>query len=274
MNPELDASFVEKVSLERQQFALPRLAIEHTELFTNQILGILYPHFSKHVSDRDWDLVADCHLANDLLRKILSPLYDGDISPIVDRFWKGLPGLREALDADANAINQSDPASSGVDEVILCYPGFLGIAIHRIAHFFHDERVPLLPRLLGEYAHRQTSIDIHAGARIGRGFAIDHGTGIVIGGSAIIGNGVSIYQGVTLGALAVKKSLAGAKRHPTLEDDVTVYANATILGGSTVVGAGSIVGGNVWLTESVPPNSRITRSTIVRSTEDPLEFYI
>src|SRR5690606_15379486 len=145
-----------------------------------------------------------------------------------------------------------------VDEVILAYPGFLAIAIYRIAHVLYRAEVPLLPRLLTEYAHRETGIDIHAGARIGASFSIDHGTGVVIGETTVIGDRVRIFQGVTLGALSVNKELASTKRHPTIHDDVVIYANATILGGRTEVGARSIIGGNVWLTHSVPPESVVT----------------
>jgi serine O-acetyltransferase len=161
---------------------------------------------------------------------------------------------------DAEAIFRGDPAAKSVDEVILAYPGFLAIAVYRVAHWFHNRGVPTLPRMISEHAHKLTGIDIHPGATIGRSFVIDHGTGIVIGETTVIHDNVKIYQGVTLGALSVDKSLANTKRHPTIERDVVIYANATILGGDTVVGAGSVVGGNVWLTESVSPGSRVYHS--------------
>jgi serine O-acetyltransferase len=158
---------------------------------------------------------------------------------------------------DAQAINDGDPAAKSRDQVIRTYPGFLAIACYRIGHSFCQIGVPLLPRILTEYAHSKTGIDIHPKAKIGRRFCIDHGTGIVIGETTIIGEDVKIYQGVTLGALSVKKEMAKMKRHPTIEDNVVIYAGATILGGSTIIGKNSIIGGNVWLTESIPPNSRV-----------------
>jgi serine O-acetyltransferase len=170
---------------------------------------------------------------------------------------------------DADAILSADPAASSLDEVILAYPGFYALAIHRIAHIFYQQRIPLFPRLLAEYAHRQTGIDLHPGAKIGQRFSIDHGTGVVIGETAVIGDRVRIFQGVTLGALSVKKKLEGTKRHPTIGNDVVIYSQATILGGRTVIGEGSIIGGNVWLTDSVPPHSVITNQAANRHTEWP-----
>jgi serine O-acetyltransferase len=174
-----------------------------------------------------------------------------------------LPRVYDALLEDARATHDGDPAAASVDEVIAAYPGFYATACYRIAHVLHRHGVPLLPRLVTEYAHRETGIDIHPGATIGRAFAVDHGTGVVIGETAVLGDRVRLYQGVTLGALAVAKHLARTKRHPTLGDDVVVYANATILGGDTTVGAGSVIGGNVWLTRSVPPGSVVTHTSQV-----------
>ncbi|MGI4875094.1 MAG: serine O-acetyltransferase [Janthinobacterium lividum] len=168
-----------------------------------------------------------------------------------------LPALRNALLQDAAAMLAADPAAQDLAEIISSYPGFYATAMHRLAHALYQHGVPRLPRLLSEYAHQRTGIDIHPGARIGAAFCIDHGTGIVIGETAHIGRHVQLYQGVTLGALSVTKALQGLKRHPTIEDYVVIYANATILGGSTVIGTRSIIGGNVWLTESVPSHSRV-----------------
>jgi serine O-acetyltransferase len=161
--------------------------------------------------------------------------------------------------------------AQGLAEVISTYPGFYAIALHRLAHALGQLQVPRVPRLLSEYAHARTGIDIHPAARIGPSFCIDHGTGIVIGETAVIGAHVQVFQGVTLGALSVAKHMANLKRHPTIEDHVVIYAGATILGGSTVVGSHSIIGGNVWLTESVPSHSRVYhRAQIhVTRTEDP-----
>lgn len=156
---------------------------------------------------------------------------------------------------DAESILQFDPASESLEEILVAYPGFYATAVYRLAHELYGYNIPILPRLLSEYAHNKTGIDIHPGATIGHPFFIDHGTGIVIGETTIIGNNVKIYQGVTLGALSVAKELSESKRHPTIEDNVIIYAGSTILGGDTVVGRDSIIGGNVWLTSSVPSNS-------------------
>jgi serine O-acetyltransferase len=173
-----------------------------------------------------------------------------------------LPELRAELGRDVLAAFDSDPAASGIDEIVACYPGLYAIAIYRVAHRLLHEGAEVVPRMLTEQAHSRTGIDIHPGATIGESFFIDHGTGIVIGETTIIGNRVRIYQGVTLGALSVRdrgrtdKPLA-KKRHPTIEDDVIIYANATILGGNTVIGRGAVVGGNAWITYSVPPGIRV-----------------
>jgi serine O-acetyltransferase len=176
----------------------------------------------------------------------------------VEVFLDRLPKLSEMLDLDVSAALQGDPAAYSREEIILTYPGFYAVCIYRIAHAVYELGIPLIPRLLTEYAHEKTGIDIHPGARIGESFFIDHGTGVVIGETATIGRNVKIYQGVTLGALSVKKKLQSLKRHPTIEDDVVIYANSTILGGDTVIGKGSVIGGNTWIVESVKPSSVIT----------------
>lgn len=168
-----------------------------------------------------------------------------------------LPDILESLNLDADAILNCDPASLSIEEVYMAYPGFYAIAIYRLAHELHQANLPLVPRLMTEFAHRETGVDIHPGAQIGKSFFIDHATGVVIGETTIIKDHVKIYQGVTLGALYVKKSLEGVKRHPTIESNVTIYANASILGGDTVIGANSIIGGNAWITASIPPNSTV-----------------
>ncbi len=172
-------------------------------------------------------------------------------------FLESLPAIRSVLMEDVAAAFSGDPAAKSVEEVILSYPGMEAIAAHRFAHWFWERGIPLLPRMMSEYLHGKTGIDIHPGARIGRMFFIDHGTGVVIGETAVIGDRVKIYQGVTLGALSVRKSEGDVKRHPTIEDDVTIYSGATILGGETIIGRGSVIGGNVWLTRSVPAHSRV-----------------
>ena len=174
-----------------------------------------------------------------------------------------LPAIRNMLKDDVRAAFEGDPAAKSFDEIIVSYPFIKAITVHRIAHLLYCENVPLIPRMMGEWAHKETGIDIHPGAVIGRGFFIDHGTGVVIGETAQIGNNVKIYQGVTLGALSFPKDergrvIKGMKRHPTLCDYVTVYAGATILGGDTVIGKGAVIGGNTWVTSSVQPGTTVT----------------
>ena len=181
---------------------------------------------------------------------------------ITDRFLAALPELRDAVRDDLRAAFEGDPAATGLDEILFCYPGTYAITVYRMAHILLREGGIVIPRMMTELAHRRTGIDIHPGAEIGRSFFIDHGTGVVIGETTLIGDRVRIYQGVTLGALSVPQGESrpevGIRRHPTLEDDVVIYANATILGGETVIGAGSVVGGNAFVTSSVPAGSRIT----------------
>ena len=172
-----------------------------------------------------------------------------------------IPGMRWRIMGDVQAAFLGDPAAKSFDEVILAYPGLEAIACHRIAHKLYLMNVPLIPRMMSEHIHGKTGIDIHPGASIGSNFFIDHATGVVIGETAVIGNNVKVYQGVTIGALSVDKKLANSKRHPTIEDNVTIYAGATILGGNTVIGKGSVIGGNVWITESVPPDSVVYNKT-------------
>lgn len=173
------------------------------------------------------------------------------------RFFAALPSLYHTLSTDVKALLDGDPAATNEFEIIRAYPGFSAISFYRIAHALFKLNVPLLPRILTEFAHSQTGIDIHPAAQIDEHFFIDHGTGIVIGETSAIGKHVKLYQGVTLGALSVNKSLAFTKRHPTVEDHVVIYSGATILGGETVVGHHSVIGGNVWLTASVPPGSLV-----------------
>lgn len=176
-------------------------------------------------------------------------------------FLRYLPELRSLLATDVRAAYGGDPAAKGYDEIIFSYPGLFAITIYRIAHRLHHQDVPMIPRIMTEYAHSRTGIDIHPGAHIGESFFIDHGTGVVIGETTEIGKRVRLYQGVTLGALSLSReeceNLRNQKRHPTIEDDVIIYANATVLGGKTVIGARSVIGGNVWLTESVPPDTEV-----------------
>jgi serine O-acetyltransferase len=176
-------------------------------------------------------------------------------------FMRDLPRLRGVLATDIRAAYEGDPAAKGYDEIIFSYPGLFAITVYRMAHQLFEQGIALIPRIMTEYAHNKTGIDIHPGAHIGESFFIDHGTGVVIGETTEIGNRVRLYQGVTLGALSLPKD-AGAllrdkKRHPTIEDDVIIYSGATILGGQTIIGSRSVIGGNVWVTESVPPDTKV-----------------
>jgi serine O-acetyltransferase len=178
-------------------------------------------------------------------------------------FLERIPALRELLATDAQAAYDGDPACKSIDEVVFCYPGLEAITVHRIAHELRRLGVPFIPRMMSEWAHKETGIDIHPGATIGRHFFIDHGTGVVIGETCDIGDHVKIYQGVTLGALSFATDndgnlVRGHKRHPTIEDRVVIYASATILGGKTVVGHNSVIGSSVWLTHSVEPHTTVT----------------
>ena len=179
---------------------------------------------------------------------------------ITVEFFSRIPYIRKYLDTDLEAFYDGDPAAENLDEIILCYPGFYAITVFRMAHELYVMGVPMLPRIMTEYAHAQTGIDINPGAVIGRYFFIDHGTGIVIGETTVIGEHVKVYQGVTLGALSTKggRKLQNRKRHPTIEDHVTIYSGASILGGETVIGRGSIIGGNVFITSSIAPGTRVS----------------
>ncbi|WP_055443621.1 serine O-acetyltransferase EpsC [Lacinutrix himadriensis] len=187
-----------------------------------------------------------------------------DSEAVWNTFSDKLSLIKKNIELDAKAAKDNDPACKSLEEVYLAYPGFHAIAVHRLSHEFYKLDLYILSRMMSEYIHGITGIDIHAGATIGDSFFIDHGTGVVIGETAIIKSKVKIYQGVTLGGIQVKKSLASTKRHPTIEDNVTIYANATILGGDIVIGANSIIGANVWITESVPANSLVTYQSEIK----------
>lgn len=284
--PGPDPAFLALLTAERRAYALPSRLPQLAEQVIHRALGLLFPHYTSEVGCRSDQVPADHEALQDLLREALHlpGLATSEHERVLEDFLAALPAMREALLLDAAAMYEGDPAASSIDEVVLAYPGFFAIAVHRIAHRLHIAGVPLLPRVIGELAHRATGVDIHPAAHIGASFAIDHGTGIVIGESAVLGDRVRLYQGVTLGAASVSRRLRHTRRHPTIGDDVIIYANATILGGDTVVGAGSRIGGNVWLTRSVPPRSVVSTSAGVdrRRTnrdevpggDDALEFHI
>ena len=198
-----------------------------------------FESFKSHLSTLIYDVVADGNKTQE----------------ITNEFFNAVPDIYSTLLKDAEAIIKFDPAAESIEEVLVAYPGFYATAVYRISNYLWNKGVKILPRVFAEYAHSKTGIDIHPGAAIGQSFFIDHGTGIVVGETTLIGNNVKIYQGVTLGALSVNKTEIKSKRHPTIEDNVVIYSGATILGGNTVIGHDSVIGGNVWLTNSVLPNS-------------------
>lgn len=246
------ASIIQKINQHKKQPNLRFQLKERVEQFTNRLfytlfdietgvednLKILGEEFSLLVQLACWE---DCKSCEETWAKYVAQL----------------PELLEWLNLDAEAIVACDPATLSIEEVYMAYPGFYAIAIYRLAHPLFKEGFPLVPRLMTEYAHRQTGVDINPGAQIGRSFFIDHATGVVIGETAVIMDHVKIYQGVTLGGLYVAKKLQNTKRHPTIENNVTIYANATILGGQTVIGENSVIGGNAWVTSSIPANSTV-----------------
>lgn len=226
---------------------------EKTEAFTNLLFYTLFDENTP--VDENIQLLGETF---ENLADLVCWIPETPCHKIWDDYLKMLPEILKKLNCDASAIAENDPAANSVEEVYLSYPGFYAIAIYRLSHEFYKFGLPLVPRLMTEYAHRLTGTDINPGATIGTPFFIDHATGVVIGETAVIKDNVKLYQGVTLGALYVDRELRSTKRHPTIEKNVTIYANATILGGETVVGENSVIGGNVWLTNSVPANSMVT----------------
>lgn len=218
-------------------------------------------------------------IADVLLRTIAQLTSDEQANDIVEKFFEALPEMQRRLTKDAHCYLANDPAAKSLEEVILTYPGFFALSVHRIAHKLHELQVPLIPRLFAEYAHSKVGIDIHPGAKIGKNLFLDHGTGIVIGETTVVGNDVKIYQGVTLGALYLEKKLSSVKRHPTVENNVVIYAGATILGGDTVIGRHSTIGGGAWVTKSVIPYSLVynkidVKVKTVREFEEPNDYII
>lgn len=253
----MDQEFYQHLWNKKQQMELVP-SNEEIALWALKLFGLLYPEQSK----LQLNTINELKEAFAALRKELFTIMEAtgacqhcDNFRLAEVFFDEVPNLYRVLNTDVKAIFDGDPAAKTEFEVIRTYPGFYAISFYRIAHALLQINVPLLPRILTEYAHSKTGIDIHPAANIGEHLHIDHGTGTVIGETCTIGNHVKLYQGVTLGAMSVDKSMADIKRHPTVEDNVVIYSGATILGGDTVIGANSIIGGNVWLTKSVPPGS-------------------
>ena len=256
--------FILNLSATRKTSSLPdKLAANK---FITDLLGVLFPSFGNNTLKDEESIQNELELLKVHLAILLSPLADNldkDTKSLSEDFFKRLPEIYRLLKLDAEAMYLGDPAARSVDEVILAYPGFFAIAVYRFAHTLHLLNVPILPRIISEYAHCRTGVDIHPAAQIGERFCIDHATGVVIGETTIIGNNVKLYQGVTLGAPSVSKDMAKQKRHPTIKDNVVIYANATILGGDTVIGENTIIGGNVWITSSIPANSTVYQKSEV-----------
>jgi len=236
-----------------------------------RLICVLYPELSKCSYPTIEEINDELQrLEKELIRMLdaTRACIDCDHVAVSKDFFSHLPELYRMLNTDIEAIEQGDPAARSEFEVIRAYPGFYALCFYRIAHTLYLQNVPLLPRILTEFAHSKTGIDIHPAAEIGEYFMIDHGTGIVIGETTVIGRQVKMYQGVTLGGLSISKSMAMQKRHPTIEDNVVIYSGATILGGDTVVGEGSVIGGNVWLTQSVPPGSLVFQNPEITIVEN------
>lgn len=261
----MDERFYEHILAKQQNIE----AVPPNEVIASwavRVLRLLYPEQSKrHYTS--WEQIREefAGLEQSLLEILNATKACSHCNneTIAREFFDQIPVIYERLNRDAAAILDGDPASRNEFEIIRTYPGFFAISFYRLAHELLRADVPLLPRILTEYAHSHTGIDIHPGAEIGEHFFIDHGTGIVIGETAVIGDHVKLYQGVTLGAMSVEKEMMYVKRHPTVEDHVVIYSGATILGGDTIIGHHSIVGGNVWLTKSVPPHSTVFHKPLI-----------
>ncbi len=253
----VDHDFLARLHEANENFSVNLPSKPKAENFIDQVVAFLFPITMGHnLSVQQLELrMMHLRLEFEELLESLACYFSQPITELAEKFFDSLPKVYEMLNEDAKAILEFDPAAYSLEEIIIAYPGFYAIAVHRLAHEMYKLQIPILPRIISEYAHNRTGIDIHPGAIIGESFFIDHGTGIVIGETTVIGNNVKIYQGVTLGALNVKKSLANKKRHPTIEDNVIVYSGSTILGGETVIGHDSIIGGTSWVTESIEPYS-------------------
>lgn len=252
----VDKKFINELFQRKYESKNINLCRDKMEQFVDQLIKILFPALCTQIVDDTTKLKANLDYLGGELDYILTCL-ESELHThcqkkhIVDSFYQELPKLEMAMNEDAQLMLDGDPAAKSLNEVVLCYPGFYAISVYRVAHFFYQQNVPLFPRILTEFAHKETGIDIHPGAKIDYPFFIDHGTGVVIGETCEIGKRVKVYQGVTLGAKSVDKSLSNTKRHPTIEDDCVIYANATILGGDTIIKKGTVIGGNEWITSSI-----------------------
>jgi serine O-acetyltransferase len=279
----MDKEFSEELLTIRLAHTAVYPSLQNVHHFADDLIELLFPHYC---GEYEYFAASEIQGKFDLLqrdlRKILKlqqPSQTKKIEEVTKINFSKIPEIYNKLSLDAVAIHAGDPASESVDEVISAYPGFFAIYTYRIAHEFYLMGIPVFPRMLTEYAHFRTGIDIHPGATIGESFFIDHGTGIVVGETTFIGDNVKLYQGVTLGALSVNKKKQHEKRHPTIEDNVIIYSNATILGGETVIGHDSVIGGNVWLTKSVEPYSIVYQKSEIdvrskNNNSEPINFII
>jgi serine O-acetyltransferase len=279
----MEKNFAEELLKIRHSHSTVFPSTQNVQNFADDLIELLFPHYcGEYEYFAASEIQGKFGLLQRDLRKILKlqqPLQSKKIDELTEKFFDHIPKIFRKLSMDAVAIHEGDPASESVDEVISAYPGFFAIYTYRIAHEFYRMEIPVFPRMLTEYAHFRTGIDIHPGATIGKSFFIDHGTGVVVGETTVIGDNVKIYQGVTLGALSVTKAVGRKKRHPTIEDNVIIYSNATILGGETVIGHDSIIGGNVWLTKSVQPYSIVYQKSEIdvrtkNNGSEPINFSI
>ena len=270
-----------KISELIEQFNFRPIFLPINKLELEKVVEILYsqlfPVFlNVNKKQCEQELTDAYYMLYDNISKLIEP---EKADEAIETFFGKISEIQNCLYQDAEAFLNNDPAAESLEEVVLAYPGFFALAVHRIAHEFYKLQVPIVPRLFSEYAHSKVGIDIHPGAQIGNSFFLDHGTGTVIGETCIIGNNVKIYQGVTLGALYVTKNLAKTKRHPTVEDNVVIYAGATILGGDTIIGHDSTIGGNVWLTTSVEPYTLAYYSSemkirTIKDFKEPINYVI
>ena len=273
--------FPEFLFKQNQVFRTDVPEMQKVRQFIDHLIQFLFPIKANKSCTRPQIKLSYNQLQLDF-KELLTPIENRLEKPIDDtiqEFFKVMPDIYAHLIEDAKSFVEFDPAAKSIEGVIIYYPGFHSISVYRFANVMYKLKIPFIPRMISEYAHGSTGIDLHPGATIGQNFLIDHGTGIVIGETAIIGKNVKIYQGVTLGALYVQKGMANTKRHPTIEDNVIIYSGSTILGGDTVVGHDTVVGGNVWLTKSVPPNSVVYHESkvVIRDSKDfrePINFVI
>jgi len=269
------ADLARTLAAARVSYAYPPAFRAWPERFASSTLALLFPQFANSLAANPTAIQSEIARLRESLIEALEvmPETATQAPTIADSFIASLCSIRKALLLDAEAVYAFDPAAESVDQVIFCYPGFYATAIYRVAHSLHRLGAPLLPRMLSEYAHRTSGIDIHPGAQIGASFFIDHGTGIVVGETAVLGDRVKLYQGVTLGALQVHKRLAGTRRHPRVGDDVVVYAHATILG-DIEIGSNSVIGGNAFITKGVPPNTVVTNRQAEQRAADPAHILV